>query len=110
MKVISQRTYTLDKGASQKRQSSALFNKTNEINQLKNLFLHYSNNEPYITNKQYIKFLSDSQLIDNISLTQKYSNILFYSFSKAKNVLSFQGFCDLIVKIIELKYHIQLFF
>lgn len=104
MKVISQRTYTLDKGASQKRQSSALFNKTNEINQLKNLFLHYSNNEPYITNKQYIKFLSDSQLIDNISLTQKYSNILFYSFSKAKNVLSFQGFCDLIVKIIELKY------
>ena len=92
MKVISQRTYTLDKGASQKRQSSALFNKTNEINQLKNLFLHYSNNEPYITNKQYIKFLSDSQLIDNISLTQKYSNILFYSFSKAKNVLSFQGF------------------
>lgn len=104
MKVRSQRTYTFNMEPSQKRQNSALFNKTNEMNQLKNLFLHYSNNEPYLTNKQYIKFLSDSQLIDNISLTQNYSNILFYSFSKAKNVLSFQGFCDLILKIIELKY------
>lgn len=101
----SQRTYTLNTSSSnQIRQNSALFNNTEDINQLRNLFLHYSNNETFITNKQYIKFLTDAQLFDPFSLTQKYANILFYSFTKAKNTLTFQSFCDLVFKIIELKY------
>ena len=101
----SQRTYTLDTSSSnQIRQNSYLFNNTEDINQLKSLFLHYSNNETILTTKQYVKFLTDAQLFDPISLTQKYANILFYSFTKAKNTLTFQSFCDLILKIIELKY------
>ncbi|MCQ2820232.1 MAG: hypothetical protein MJ252_23450, partial [archaeon] len=75
-----------------------------ELTQMKRLFLHYSNNETSITIKPFIKFLSDSQLIDNQILTEKYANVLFYSYSKAADKLPFPLFCDLFLKIVELKF------
>ena len=81
-------------------------NKKNEseIDKIRQLFFHYSNNEPYLSNKQYTKFLSDAQLFDNKNLDKKYANILFYSYTKAKNNLIFKNFCDLLVKLAELKF------
>ena len=35
-----------------------------EVSQLKEIFLIYSNNDKYLTNKQYLQFLSDAQLLD----------------------------------------------
>ena len=75
-----------------------------EVTQLKEIFLLYSNNEKYLTNKQYLQFLSDAQLFDDDILTIKNSNILFYTFTKAKNNLNFQSFCDLIIKLTELQF------
>ena len=79
-----------------------LSNELYEVSQLQEIFHLYSNNSKYLTNKQYSQFLSDAQLIDNDLLSIKYSNILFYSFTKAKNNLTFQSFCDLIIKLTEL--------
>ena len=81
-----------------------LSNELYEVSQLQEIFHLYSNNSKYLTNKQYSQFLSDAQLIDNDLLSIKYSNILFYSFTKAKNNLTFQSFCDLIIKLTELKF------
>ena len=75
-----------------------------EVTQLKEIFNLYSNNQKYLTNIQYLQFLSDAQLIDNDNLSIKNSNIIFYSFTKAKNNLNFQSFCDLIIKLTEIKF------
>ena len=75
-----------------------------EVSQLKEIFLIYSNNDKYLTNKQYLQFLSDAQLLDEDILSIKNANILFYTFTKAKNNLNFQSFCDLIIKLTELKF------
>ncbi len=75
-----------------------------EVTQLKEIFLLYSNNEKYLTNQQYLQFLSDAQLLDDDLLSIKNANIIFYTFTKAKNNLNFQSFCDLIIKLTELKF------
>ena len=75
-----------------------------EVAQLKEIFLIYSNNEKYLTNQQYLQFLSDAQLLDDDLLSIKNANIIFYTFTKAKNNLNFQSFCDLIIKLTELKF------
>ena len=75
-----------------------------EVAQLKEIFLIYSNNEKYFTNQQYLQFLSDAQLLDDDLLSIKNANIIFYTFTKAKNNLNFQSFCDLIIKLTELKF------
>jgi hypothetical protein len=89
---------------SQIKQNSKISNELYEVSQLQEIFHLYSNNDKYLTNKQYSQFLSDAQLIDNDLLSIKYSNVLFYSFTKAKNNLNFQSFCDLIIKLTELKF------
>lgn len=84
-------------------QSPTSQNENTDFTRLKMLFVHYSVNHPYLTNKQYLKFLYDAQLIDGNCLSEKYANILFYSYTRTKNNLFFQPFCDLILKIAELK-------
>ena len=96
--------FSNQKFISQIKQNSKISNELYEVSQLQEIFHLYSNNDKYLTNKQYSQFLSDAQLIDNDLLSIKYSNVLFYSFTKAKNNLNFQSFCDLIIKLTELKF------
>ena len=101
---IEQNKFTNQKLNQKQKSNPRLSNELYEVSQLQEIFHLYSNNSKYLTNKQYSQFLSDAQLIDNDLLSIKYSNILFYSFTKAKNNLTFQSFCDLIIKLTELKF------
>ena len=101
---IEQNKFTNQKLNQKQKSNPRLSNELYEVSQLQEIFHLYSNNDKYLTNKQYSQFLSDAQLIDNDLLSIKYSNVLFYSFTKAKNNLNFQSFCDLIIKLTELKF------
>ena len=82
--------------------------KDNElISKLKEIFNHFSNNSKYLSNKDYKLFLIETSLLDDFKITHEYSNILFYSFSTAKNCISFQSFCKLIIKIASIKFPVQ---
>lgn len=74
------------------------------ISNLKEIFNHFSNNSKYLSNKDYKIFLIETSLLDDIKITPEYSNILFYSFSSAKNCISFQTFCKLLIKISSIKF------
>ena len=80
------------------QENSDIFDKIKEI------FNHFSNNSKYLSNKAYKLFLIESSLLDDFKITPDYSNILFYSFSSAKNCISFQSFCKLIIKIASIKF------
>ena len=79
-------------------------NKDDIFLDLREIFNHFSNNSKYLSNKNYKLFLIESSLLDDLKITPEYSNFLFYSFSSAKNCISFQSFCKLIIKIACIKY------
>ena len=74
------------------------------IDKIKEIFNHFSNNSKYLSNNNFKLFLIESSLLDDFKITSEYSNILFYSFSSAKNCISFQSFCKLIIKIAGIKF------
>ena len=74
------------------------------IDKIKEIFNHFSNNSKYLSNNNFKLFLIESSLLDDFKITSEYSNILFYSFSSAKNCISFQSFCKLIIKIASIKF------
>ena len=74
------------------------------IDKIKEIFNHFSNNSKYLSNNNFKLFLIESSLLDDFKITPEYSNILFYSFSSAKNCISFQSFCKLIIKIASIKF------
>ena len=74
------------------------------LSQIKSIFNHYSNNTTYLTNKQYKLFLIEASLLDDKLLTPEYSDTLFYSFSYAKDSITFNSFYDLIMKLVSLKF------
>ena len=74
------------------------------ITKFKEIFNHFSNNSKYLSNKDYKLFLIESSLLDDFKITPEFSNILFYSFSSAKDCISFQSFCKLIIKIASIKF------
>ena len=76
------------------------------IYQIKNIFNHYSKNKSFLINKQYKIFVIESSLLDNV-LTPEYSDTLFYSYSCAKDSITFKQFLDLIFKLSEIKFHEQ---
>ena len=78
--------------------------KTDIISELKEIFNHFSNNSKYLSNKNYKLFLIETSLLDDLNITPEYSNTLFYSFSSAKNCISFQSFYKLIMKIATIKF------
>ena len=69
-----------------------IIHKTDIISDLKEIFNHFSNNSKYLSNKNYKLFLIETSLLDDLNITPEYSNTLFYSFSSAKNCISFQSF------------------
>ena len=79
-------------------------NSTMMISQIKDIFNHYSKNTQYLSNKQYKLFLIEASLLDDILLTPEYSNSLFYSFSYAKDFITFNSFFDLLMKIVNIKF------
>ena len=81
-----------------------IINKDDIFLDLREIFNHFSNNSKYLSNKNYKLFLIESSLLDDLKITPEYSNFLFYSFSSAKNCISFQSFCKLIIKIACIKY------
>ena len=74
------------------------------ISNIQELFNHFSNNSKYLSNKDYKLFLIETSLLDDLKITSEYSDILFYSFSSAKNCITFQSFIKLIIKIASLKF------
>ena len=81
-----------------------IIHKTDIISDLKEIFNHFSNNSKYLSNKNYKLFLIETSLLDDLNITPEYSNTLFYSFSSAKNCISFQSFYKLIMKIANIKF------
>ena len=81
-----------------------IIHKTDIISDLKEIFNHFSNNSKYLSNKNYKLFLIETSLLDDLKITSEYSNILFYSFSSAKNSITFHSFIKLIIKIASLKF------
>ena len=80
-------------------------NKNEEIiSNIKEIFNHFSHNSKYLSNRDYKLFLIETSLLDDFKLTDEYSNVLFYSFSSAKNCISFQAFFKLIMKIASIKF------
>ncbi len=79
-------------------------NSTIILSQIKNIFNHYSNNTIYLSNKQYKLFLIEASLLDDTTLTPEYSDTLFYSFSYAKDSITFNSFYDLIMKLVSIKF------
>ena len=74
------------------------------LSQIKSIFNHYSNNTIYLSNKQYKLFLIEASLLDDTTLTPEYSDTLFYSFSYAKDSITFNSFYDLIMKLVSIKF------
>ena len=58
------------------------------ITKFKEIFNHFSNNSKYLSNKDYKLFLIESSLLDDFKITPEFSNILFYSFSSAKDCIN----------------------
>ena len=77
---------------------------SNIIPQIKNLFNHYSNNSLYLSKKQFNLFLIEASLLDDQILTSEHSDTLFYSFSYAKESITFNLFLELIIKISNIKF------
>ena len=74
-----------------------------EVQKLKKLFLHYSNNEKKLSSHKFHKLITDAKIIDN-TFTSQYADILFFSTGNSKQNLDFTNFCDLLVKLSEIKY------
>ena len=73
------------------------------ISKIKKIFNHYSTNQ-YLSIQKFKLFLIESSLLDDIKITNESSNILFYSFSSAKNSINFNSFCKLMKKISSIKF------
>ena len=86
--------------------STLEINKKDIIYQIKIIFNNYSKNKTYLSNSQYKIFVIEASLLDNI-LTPEYSDVLFYSYSYAKDSITFKQFLELMFKLSEIKFHEQ---
>lgn len=80
-----------------------LLNDLDDVQKLKRLFLIYTGNEKKIHSLKFLKLLTDANLLDK-DFDSKYADIVFFAASKSKTHLEFQGFCDIILKISEIKF------
>lgn len=78
-------------------------NDLNDIQKLKRLFLIYSGNEKKLHSQKYLKLLTDAEMLDR-DFDSKYADIVFFAASKSKTHIEFSGFCELILKISEIKF------
>lgn len=94
--------------------SNKLFNKTTGPKEVKTpkdliedtiqkLFNHYSGLSNLLSNEQYKIFLSESGLFSD-TLSEDYSDVLFYTLSKTKDSINIDEFKSLIIKISEIKF------
>jgi len=74
-----------------------------EVQKLKKLFLHYSNNEKKLSSSKFNKLITDADIVDN-SFNSHYADILFYSTGNSKQNIDFNYFCEVLVKLSEIKY------
>ena len=73
-----------------------------EIKKLKKLFMIYSNNDKKLQSQKYLKLLFDAGILDK-AFDMRRADILLARVSKLK-VLYFDNFCDILVKIAEIKF------
>jgi hypothetical protein len=78
-------------------------NEFDEVQKLKKLFLLYSSNEKRLYSQKFLKLLSDSKILDK-NFDSKYADIIFYTGSRSKNCIDFNEFCEIMVKISEIKF------
>lgn len=78
-------------------------NELDEVQKLKKLFLQYSSNENKLNSQKFLKLLSDAKIL-NKNFDSKYADILFFTASRSKSFIVFNEFCELIVKISEIKF------
>ena len=68
------------------------------------IFNYYSLNSEYLSYNQYKTFLSDISICDSKTLTIDYLSLLFRSFSNKEEMITFNQFVEIIMKISNLKY------
>lgn len=73
-----------------------------DVQKLKKLFLIYTNNEKTLASQKFLRLLMDAQIIDR-NFDIRYADILFITENKNK-LMDFQSFCDILVKISEIKF------
>jgi len=78
-------------------------NELDEVQRLKKLFLQYSSNENKLNSQKFLKLLTDAKIL-NKNFDSKYADILFFTASRSKSFIVFNEFCELIVKISEIKF------
>lgn len=77
-----------------------------DVQKLKRLYLIFSGNEKKINSQKFVKLVSDAGLL-NRDFDSKYADILFYAGSKSKTHIDFNSFCDIILKIAEIKFPLE---
>ena len=74
-----------------------------ELQKLKRIFLLYTGNEKKLHSYKFIKLLSDAKILDK-NFDSKYADILFFTASRSNMHIDFKGFCEIILKISEIKF------
>ena len=74
-----------------------------EVQKLKKLFLLYSSNESKLNSQNFMKLLSDAKILDK-NFDSKYADIIFFTASRSKNYITFNEFCEVMIKISEIKF------
>lgn len=81
-------------------------NQLDDVQKLKKLFLLYSSNENKLQSQKYLKLLSDAKLLDK-GFDSKYAEVIFLTASRSKNFILFNEFCEIMVKISEIKFSVD---
>lgn len=81
-------------------------NELDDVQKLKRLFLIYTGNEKKLHSQKFLKLLNDAALLDK-EFDSKYADIVFFAASKSKTHIDFQGFCELILQISEIKFPLE---
>jgi hypothetical protein len=78
-------------------------NDMDDVQKLKRLFLIYTGNEKKLHSQKFLKLLNDAEMLDK-DFDSNYADIVFCAATKSKTDLEFSGFCELILKISEIKF------
>lgn len=78
-------------------------NDLDDIEKLKRLFLIYTANDKKLHSQKFLKLLNDASLLDK-DFDSKYADILFFAGSKSKTHIDFSNFCEIVLKISEIKF------
>lgn len=83
--------------------NNKFLNDLDDVQKLKRLFLIYTANEKKLHSQKFLKLVSDAGLLDK-DFDSKYADILFFAGSKSKTHIEFSNFCEIILKICEIKF------